>query len=155
MALVDLFNNITKEYDDKLFAIFKDVIDKAIIEAEEKKLNSLDKFLYIDEMLNHAYIDLASSMEIASSPNYIQRINPPISEKLLERICNYLEPYVNAASDYIKVVGEQVINSTNMEELLDNYSELQKILETDGVFENSYLYEGIEFDNHDKKYIKR
>ena len=60
--------------------------------------------------------------------------------------------------DNIKYYGEQVVNSTNMEELLDNYNELQKILDMDGVSEISYLYEGIEFDdktNQGKKYIKR
>ena len=60
--------------------------------------------------------------------------------------------------DNIKYYGEQVVNSNNMKELLDNYNELQRILDMDGVSENSYLYEGIEFDdktNQGKKYIKR
>ena len=44
-------NEITKEYDNKLYIVFKEIIDQAIKEADDKKMDSIMKFIYINSKL--------------------------------------------------------------------------------------------------------
>ena len=36
MTIYNMFTDITKEYDNKLYVVFKEIIDQAIIEADNK-----------------------------------------------------------------------------------------------------------------------
>ena len=43
MTIYDMFTDITKKYDNMLYVVFKEIIDQAIIEANNKKMDSIMK----------------------------------------------------------------------------------------------------------------
>ena len=48
MSIYNKFSDITKEYDNKLYIVFKEIIDQAIKEADNKKMDSIMKFIYVN-----------------------------------------------------------------------------------------------------------
>ena len=105
MSLVDIFTKITEENDNNLFVVFKNVIDVAIKESLDRELNSIEKYVYVCKKLGLAYYDLALALGIKSPDDRYKEVIPPISEKLLERIENYIDPIRDEAKSYIKDLG--------------------------------------------------
>lgn len=148
MTIYNMFTDITKEYDNKLYVVFKEIIDQAIIEADNKKLDSIKKFIYLNSKLESAYVELALALEIITNKTELpRRIDPPISENLLERIYEYINPIIESAKMGIKQKAEYVLQSSNLLELQERYDYLKQILSTDEIQENPYLIEDIEFDD--------
>ena len=148
MSLVEDFTKITDEYDNKLFEKFKIVIDQSILEAKELRLDGIDSFIYIIKKLEEAYIELALAIGIVTeetikADTYF-RINPPISEKLTERIYTYLEPVTVEAQVAIKLLAEQVTLSTSVTEMQENYNRLNSILNNTTIAENPYLIDELD-----------
>ena len=148
MSLVEDFTKITDEYDNKLFEKFKTVIDQSILESKELRLDGIDSFIYIITKLEEAYIELALAIGIVTeetikADTYF-RINPPISEKLTERIYTYLEPITIEAQEAIKLLAEQVTLSTSVTEMQENYNRLNNILTNKTIAENPYLIDELD-----------
>lgn len=148
MSLVEEFIEITNEYDNKLFEKFKTVIDQSILESKELRLDGIDSFIYIITKLEEAYIELALAIGIVTeetikADTYF-RINPPISEKLTERIYTYLEPITIEAQEAIKLLAEQVTLSTSVTEMQENYNKLNSILNNKTIAENPYLIDELD-----------
>ena len=148
MSLVEDFTKITDEYDNKLFEKFKTVIDQSILESKELRLDGIDSFIYIITKLEEAYIELALAIGIVTeetikADTYF-RINPPISEKLTERIYTYLEPITIEAQEAIKLLAEQVTLSTSVTEMQENYNRLNSILNNKTIAENPYLIDELD-----------
>jgi hypothetical protein len=148
MSLVKEFIEITNEYDNKLFEKFKIVIDQSILETKELRLDGIDSFIYIITKLEEAYIKLALAIGIVTeetikADTYF-RINPPISEKLTERIYTYLEPVTVEAQVAIKLLAEQVTLSTSVTEMQENYNRLNSILNNKTITENPYLIDELD-----------
>ena len=154
MSIYNKFSDITKEYDNKLYIVFKEIIDQAIKEADNKKMDSIMKFIYVNSKLESAYVELALALGIISDNNPSElpkRIDPPISENLLERIYEYINPIIESAKMRIKQKAEYVLQSSNLLELKERYTDLMKILSADEIQENSYLIEDIDFDENRPK----
>jgi len=154
MSIYNKFSDITKEYDNKLYIVFKEIIDQAIKEADNKKMDSIMKFIYVNSKLESAYVELALALGIISDNNSSElpkRIDPPISENLLERIYEYINPIIESAKMRIKQKAEYVLQSSNLLELKERYTDLMKILSADEIQENSYLIEDIDFDENRPK----
>lgn len=148
MSLIEDFVEITNEYDNRLFEKFKTVIDQSILEVKELRLDGIDSFIYIIKKLEEAYIELALAIGIVTeetikADTYF-RINPPISEKLTERIYTYLEPVTVEAQESIKLLAEQVTLSTSVTEMQENYNRLNSILNNKTIAENLYLIDDLD-----------
>ena len=144
--LLDTFNSITKKYDDDLFDIFKSVIDKSNEEAKKIKMNSIETFIYVNQKLELSFIQLSLSLGIISDvKHYIEfyRDNPPISEKLLKRICNYMESITLNAKEELKNIANEVLDAYDLEELHEKYNKLNLILENDVIDRSDYLTDGL------------
>lgn len=149
MTIYNMFTDITKEYDNKLYAVFKEIIDQAIIEADNKKMDSIKKFIYVNSKLESAYAELALALGIITNKTELsKRI---ISEKLLERIYEYINPIIEFAKMEIKQKAEYVLQSSSLLEFQERYDCLKQILSTDEIQENPYLIEDIEFDDNYSK----
>lgn len=140
------FENITKKYDDSMFEIFKRVIDEAKTESKKNNLDSIEIFIYVSDKLRFAYAQLALAQGIISNENnYNEALNKYIiSEKLLERICVYTAPIAEAARNAIKLKAEEILQSTSLDELQNEYNSLFSLLSNDSIQENPWLYEAIE-----------
>ena len=70
--------------------------------------------------------------------------NIPVSETLLEKICNYVEPIVAKATEEIAQKAEYVLEATTIEELQDRYTDLLNIMNELSSNHLEFVYEGIE-----------
>lgn len=81
---------------------------------------------------------------IKDEKDYIESLNSYIMpENLQERIYTYLSPIIEEARNYIKSMCEDVLASTSLSDLRNNYNKLLSILSIKAIEENDYLYEGI------------
>ena len=83
---------------------------------------------------------------------------PPISEKLEEKIYNYMDDIIKEVQKVIIEKAEYVLISETVDELQQKYSELQSLLAINAISESPYLYEGLEITYKGKKkqkYLKR
>ena len=69
-------------------------------------------------------------------------INPPVSEKLEEKIYDYIKPQEKEARDYIKAVASKVLESGDIETLTDNYKDLENLMQ----LIDSSIYSDIKLD---------
>lgn len=154
MSLTNEFININKEYDNKLYDTFKKVIDEALTESKNNNMNPIEIYIYVNEKLESAYVELALAMglitknEIYMPPYDVQsRVKPPISDNLFDRISAYMEPFIEEARKAIKLQAEEILQSKNLEELQEKYHKLEKILSIQSISEAPYLYENLYFTN--------
>ena len=156
MSLFERFKEITARHDDELFLVFKEIIEKAKTEAEDKNMNGVVKYNYINSKIEETYVMLASLTGVVDTIKdeetrayAIQKciINPPVSEKLEEKIYDYIKSQENEARDYIKSVASKVLESDDVETLTENYKELENLMQ----LIDSSIYSDIELDIPQKR----
>ena len=142
MSNYERFKKISTDYDNQLYAIFIEVIDTAISYATEKKMDPLDKFLYVDNEIEQAYRELACAMGIIVSPDTPYEVTPPISDDLMERIYSYTDPLVNEAREVLQREVDKIIDSSTLGELMEKYDTFKKMLDDKCI--KPFMYEDIE-----------
>lgn len=159
MKLVDEFTIITEEYDNKLFNIFKRVIDVALKDSKDSNMDPIETFIYINDKLESSYVELAVALGIVTEEsikvygkNSLR--SAPISEKLFERIDAYMEPVVKEAREVIRRKAEEVQRATSLEELKEKYNHLMAILNSEAISNFSYIFEDLEINDFDKRKLK-
>ena len=147
MELIETFKELTTKYDNSMFEIFKSIIDEGKKEAEERSFDPIETFILVNEKLQNTFAQLALVQGIVSeTKNYNDSLSSYIvSEKLQERIYSYLGPIIKEVRKTIKQKGEEVLESTSLDELQDRYNSLLSVLSMKPIQENEYLYQGIEF----------
>lgn len=148
MEIIEELRTLTKDYEDKLYNIFTREIDKAIKYADDNKMNSIDKFIYVNEEIDKLHVKLGivrgSINKLEKRPNYIE---PSLTDDFIERICNYIKPVTKEAQNYLKIIGEKIICSTSLERLIDEYQELAKILSHPLIKEHNYITINVPLEN--------
>ena len=151
MSIGNDFISIVNEYDNKLYDIFKKIIENTALYAKENNMNSIETYIIITEKLETSYVDLALAMGIISPYDVPNEINPPITERLLERIYESMEPFIQDARDEIKLQAEDVLNSKTLDELKEKYEKLSHILNTPLISESQFLFSDLDLDNKKSK----
>lgn len=147
MSIGNDFISIVNEYDNKLYDIFKKIIENTALYAKENNMNSIETYIIITEKLETSYVDLALAMGIISPYDVPNEINPPITERLLERVYELMEPFIQDARDEIKLQAEDVLNSKTLDELKEKYEKLSHILNTPSIAESQFLFSDLDLDN--------
>lgn len=149
MEIVNELRTLNKEYEAKLYNIFIREIDKAIKCADDNKMNSIYKFIYINEEIDKLHIKLGiakkSILKEEKRDNYIE---PSLTDEFIEKICNYIESITKEAQNYLKIMGEIIIQSDSLYFLLETHKELDKILSHPIIKDNMYITEGINLDKN-------
>lgn len=156
MGLVEEFTVITEEYDNKLFNIFKRVIDVALKDSEDSKMNPIETFIHVNAELESSYVELALALGIITEERVttyekFSLNSAPISEKLLERIDAYMEPIVKEARKIIRQKAKEVQCATSLEELQEKYNHLMAILNNESILNFSYIFEDLEINDFAKR----
>ena len=154
MSIGNDFISIVNEYDNKLYDIFKKIIENTALYAKENNMNSIETYIIITEKLETSYVDLALAMGIISPYDVPNEINPPITERLLERVYELMEPFIQDARDEIKLQAEDVLNSKTLDELKEKYEKLSHILNTPLIAESQFLFSDLDLDNKKVKWLK-
>ncbi len=106
------------EYQTKVYNLIMEDINSSIEEAKKRKMNPIETYKYIKTNLDDDYEELIFSF--ASS------MNVPLSESILEKIDNYIDPYYLKANEFAKNEVKKEIDSLNDEEFIEVYDYLQK-----------------------------
>ncbi len=135
MLLYEEFENVTIEYEQKIFEIFKRTIDAAIVEATKQNMNALDKYVYIRDRVEVGFRELAS----------VQGYNheyPYISDTLIERIYSYYEHITNEARIFLQAKVDEMMECDNLGELLNKLEEFNKLIKEKSL--EDYMYNDLE-----------
>lgn len=158
MSMKDDFTHITEDYDNKLFNVYKKVIDEAKAHCKSVRMNAIETFIYVNNKLELSYIELAQVLGIISEEeahivacNFRIKRKPPISEKLEERIYDYIDDIIKGVQKIITEKAEDILVSETLDELQQKYGELQSILTNNTISESPYLYERLEITYKGKK----
>lgn len=123
---------ITIEYEDKLFDIFKNIIDTSTMVAIEEEMEPIDKYAYVNKSVQNAFSQLASIQGLSNN-------EPNISDSLNEKIFDYYDPLAQEARIDIQNKIDNIMDSEYLEELIDKLNSLKAELENKGL--SSYFYE--------------
>ena len=123
---------ITIEYEDKLFDIFKNIIDTSTKVAIEEEMEPIDKYAYVNKSVQNAISQLASIQGLSNN-------EPNISDSLNEKIFDYYDPLAQEARIDIQNKIDNIMDSEYLEELIDKLNSLKAELENKGL--SSYFYE--------------
>lgn len=146
MNLQKEFKTLTTQFDDSMFQIFKEVIDTAKDKAKNLNLDPISTFIFINEQLKLAYIELALETGIIiKKEEYNDAHNKLIiSERLNEKIYNYIEPISQKARKEIKLKAEKILEVTSLDELQKEYNNLMILLSDKTILANDYVFQDIE-----------
>ena len=142
MATFDEFKEITTDYDNRLFEVFRRIIDTAIQASITNEMNALDRFVYVNNCVEKAYRELACAQGIIATPNLPYNVTPPISDELMERIYDYTDPLVQEARNYLQAEVDKIVDSSTLGELMEKYEAFKAMLEEKEV--DSFLYEDLD-----------
>ncbi len=131
MLLFEEFEDITIEYEKKLFAVFKRIIDNAILQATEAQMNPLDKYACVNNAVENAF------RELASVQGYNHN-NPYISDDLYAKIFEYCEPLAEAARVDLQNRINDIIDSNYVGELMEKLEKFREELESKGLSPSFY-----------------
>ena len=140
MNTYERFKEIVDDYDSKLFEMFREIIDTAISNSME--MNALDRYVYVNNAIEDAYKRLACAQGIISSFNLPYKVDPPISESLMEKIYSYVEPITEEARVYLQGEVDKILDSSTISELMEKLESFKAMLEEKEV--DSFMYEDLE-----------
>ncbi len=113
----DLIRNKINEYEMLIYnEIIKD-INLSIKEAKEKNLNPLETYRLIQSTLEKLEQEIISMFPIS---NQI-----PLTEDILEKIDEYIDPYLNKANIFMKKEVKDILNELDNDDYMNLYDELQ------------------------------
>ena len=115
--------------------------------VKENNMNSIETYIIITEKHETWYVNLALDTGI------ISQNKSPINEKLLERIYELIEPFIQDARDEIKLQAEDVLNSKRLDKLKEKHEKLSHILNTSLIADFQFLFYDLNLDNKKIKWL--
>ena len=112
----ELLSQIMNDYEDLAYNEIMNDLKIAIKEAKEKKLNPLETYKYIFSKLEELENELTNLFAISTST--------PLSEDVLTRIDNFIDPYATDAMKYVKKEIHKTVGNMNDEDILDLYEKI-------------------------------
>jgi len=131
MLIYEEFENITIEYEKKIWEIFKRTIDTATIKAIKEGMDPLDEYAFVNNAVENAF------RELASVQGY-NHDNPYISDALYEKIFEYYEPLAEAARVDLQNKINDMMNSNYVGELMGKLENFREELESKGLAPSFY-----------------
>jgi hypothetical protein len=148
MELANEFRLITKDYENRLFEVFKETIDLTKNYALEHKMDPVDTYVCVNKAIEDAYKKLAFAQGMIGYCDLPYEAHPNLSDELTERIYAYIEPITNEARKALQKQVDNIVDSSTLGELLEKLDIFKKMLVDKGI--DSILYEDLEI----KKRVK-
>lgn len=109
---------IIKEYEEKLFQIFKRNIEEKVQECKSNNFDSIKTYIEIRKVV----IELEQDINMYTGLN---RINDELDERVME----YTDKYMNESINEFQRRAEQLLESDSLDQLLDEVEKLKRIIE--------------------------
>ena len=115
-------NALSKIMNDYEMLAYNEIISEinnSIKEAKDKKLDPLETYKLIRSKLEAVEDELTNLFAISMST--------PLSEDVLSKIDEYIDPYATHAIEFVKEEVNKKLNNLNEEEYLDIYEYIKKM----------------------------
>lgn len=144
MEVIEEFNEILMAYDDRLHAIFKREIDKAIDDCKKEELDDLETFIYVNSKIDELFNLLSVSWGYTDPNQTYHEGHLPITEELMAKIYSYTNDLSIKATNQILLMSLELLESKTLDELRRKYEKLDKVCKRLDEQHISFIYEGIE-----------
>lgn len=109
---------IIKEYEEKLFQIFKRKIEEKVQECKSNNFDSIKTYIEIRKVV----IELEKDINMYTGLNQI-------NDELDERVIEYTDMYMNESINEFQRRAEQLLESDSLDQLLDEVEKIKRIIE--------------------------
>lgn len=109
---------IIKEYEEKLFQIFKRKIEEKVQECKSNNFDSIKTYIEIRKVV----IELEKDINMYTGLNQI-------NDELDERVIEYTDKYMNESINEFQRRAEQLLESDSLDQLLDEVEKIKRIIE--------------------------
>lgn len=144
MGVIEEFNEILVTYDDRLHAIFKREIDKAIADCKKENLDDLETFIYVNSKIDELFNQLSVSWGLIEPNQTYNESHLPITAELMAKIYDHTNDLSIKATNQILLMSLELLESKTLDELRRRYEKLDKICKRLDEQHISFIYEGIE-----------
>ena len=133
---------IIKEYEEKIFKIFKRNIDAKVIECKAYNYDAIKTYIEIRKII----IELEEEIQSYTGINQI-------NDELGDRVIEYTDEYMNESVSEFQRRAEQLLESTTLDELIEEVDELKKIIAELKSVGSESISEGVVFEKNQKSGI--
>ena len=109
---------IIKEYEEKLFQIFKRKIEEKVQECKSNNFDSIKTYIEIRKVV----------IELEKDINTYTGLNQ-INYELDVRVTEYTDKYMNESINEFQRRAEQLLESDSLDQLLDEVEKIKRIIE--------------------------
>lgn len=127
---------IIKDYEEKLFQIFKRKIDAKAIECKANNLDAIQTYIEIRKLVNELEEEIKSYTGLSQ-----------MNDELGDRVILYTDEHMNEAIEEFRRKAEQLLKSSTLDELIEGVEEIKKIIEELKAVGSESVSEGVVFEN--------
>jgi hypothetical protein len=128
---------IIKDYEEKLFKIFKRNIDAKVIECKAYNYDPIKTYIEIRKVI----IELEEEIKMYSG---LSQVN----DELGERVIDYTEEYMNDAIEEFKQRANQLLKLYELDELIEEVDKLKEIIRELKSVGSESISEGVVFQEN-------
>lgn len=133
---------IIRDYEEKLFKIFKRKIDAKVIECKANNYDPIKTYIEIRKSINELEEDIKMYTGLYQ-----------MNDELDTRVIMYTDEYMEEAIADFKQRAEQLLKSPTLDELIEGVDKLKKIIEELKSVGSESVSEGVVFENNQKSGI--
>lgn len=133
---------IIRDYEEKLFQFFKRKIDAKVIECKANNFDPIKTYIEIRKAVNELEEDIKMYSGLTQ-----------MNDELDTRVIEYTDEYMNEAVSEFQRRAEQLLESSTLDDLIEEVDKLKKIIEELKTVGSESVSEGVVFKNNKKSGI--
>ena len=116
--LEGIFKDVTEEYNNKIFNIFKKLIDDTKEKCKKENKSIVDTYIEVNKIIEDGFNDLMKVQDVKD-----------INFNLMNKIYLYIEDIVVVTKKQIQYDAQTVLDSPDLGSLKENYEKLMSEIE--------------------------
>ena len=137
--LEGIFKDVTTEYNDKIFNIFKKLIDDTKEKCKKDRKDIIETYIEVNKIIEDGFNNLMEAQDVKD-----------INFDLMNKVYLYIDDIIQAAKKQIQYDAQTVLDSVDLGSLKENYEKLMSEIEKiDSKLELNVMdvFEDIEIDH--------
>ena len=114
----EIFKDVTEEYNNKIFNIFKKLIDDTKEKCKKENKNIIETYIEVNKIIEDGFNNLMKVQDIKDT-NF----------NLMNRVYLYIDDIIVATKKQIQYDAQMVLDSPDLRSLKENYEKLMSEIE--------------------------
>lgn len=114
----EIFKDVTEEYNNKIFNIFKKLIDDTKEKCKKENKNIIETYIEVNKIIEDGFNNLMKVQDIKDT-NF----------NLMNRVYLYIDDIIVATKKQIQYDAQMVLDSPDLGSLKENYEKLMSEIE--------------------------